>query len=95
MIELTEKEQERLDRILSCENLEKERKIAIPFLILAGCIIIFLPIIFIFSFDPGLAVVIAPLSIVSFLVGMTKLGYYKLFRLIHYQAAQIKKENEK
>jgi len=85
-IQLTEDELSRLERILACNDLSKQRKVALPFYIFGG-IILLVGISLIF-FHPHMSIVILPFAIVFHVAGMARSGYYKLFRIIHYQASQ-------
>lgn len=90
-IELSVPEEQRLHRVLACNNLEKQKRFA---LILIGAA----PITFLFAlalgYFHGTLVLMVPFGIVmaGFVgtIGTARLGYYKLFRLIHavYQAGE-------
>lgn len=88
-IQLSKSEANRLDRILSCSDLSKQRKIAVPFFILT--IITTVLTLVIAYFDLFKAVFLVPFTMVPFFIGMARVAYYKLFRLIHYQAIEIEK----
>ena len=85
-VELTQSEWERLQRILACENLGKQRNLAIGLFVSSGFFLIGLPFLFggeILDFIHAI-----PWAMMLFFIGMARLGYYKLFRLIHYLADQ-------
>ena len=90
-IEINEAEINRLERILKYGDLEKQKRIAHLFF---GAAIVFL-VLGIFEVGDNSTVRLIlrfSFSFVLFIMGMARLGYYKLFRLIHFQESQ--KDND-
>lgn len=86
-IELSENEQAGLERILSIQDLQREKRLAYPFWILAGLIFIVSQAALLWS--PLVCVALLPYSFAALMIGMGRYGYYKLFRLLHHQHAVI------
>ncbi len=85
-LELTQAELQRLQRILACANLRRQRDLAVLLFVLSGLTLIGVPILS--GLSPFGFLFGATLAMAAFFLGMARLGYYKLFRLIHHLAAQ-------
>ncbi len=81
-IELTQAELQRLQRILACGDLRKQRFMAVQLFVSSGFMLIGFPALF--GFDLSSLVLGAFAAMVMFFLGAARFGYYKLFRLIHY-----------
>ena len=86
-IQLSETEKSRLERILSLQDVERQKRIAYPFWALA--LIFFLVAQVALFMDILWFIIMLPLSLVPLMIGMALFGYYKLFRLLHHQNAVI------
>jgi len=86
-IQLSEVEVSRLERILSVEDLERQKRMAYPFWIVA--VVIFISAQIAVFLEPLLCIALLPLSFVAAMIGMARYGYYKLFRLLQYQNSVI------
>lgn len=84
--ELTQAELQRLQRILACANLRRQRDLAVLLFVLSGLTLIGVPILS--GFSPFGFLFGVTLAMAAFFLGTARLGYYKLFRLIHHLAAQ-------
>lgn len=82
-VQLSETEKSRLERILSVQNLERQKRIAYPFWTLA-LIVFFVSQVFLFI-DPIVGIALLSVSLAMLMVGFARFGYYKLFRLVHHQ----------
>ena len=90
-IELTESELQRMKRILAYQNLSNQRGLAIPFFVLAIGSLVITPIIA--GFDPKTLIVSWCFAMVAYFIGMARLGYYKLFRIIQYLGQSAENRN--
>jgi len=82
-VQLSEAEKSRLERILSVQNLERQKRIAYPLWAVA-LIIFFVSQVYLFA-DPMLGITLLPVSLALLMVGIARFGNYKLFRLLHHQ----------
>ena len=86
-IEIDEGEIKRLERILKYDDLEKQKRIAYLFFGSAIGVLVFGT--FKINDDSTVRTLLTfGFSFVLFIMGMARLGYYKLFRLIHFQESQ-------
>ncbi len=92
-VELTQAELQRLQRILACEDLTRQRNLAVPFFVFAGILLIGFPLLV--GLDPVKSLVALPFALAVLFVGMARLGHYKLFRMIHRLAAQCESQQER
>ena len=85
-IKIDDQEIRRLEKILACEDLEKQKRNAYIFFVAAIVVLIW----GIFKIEDSItkAVIHFVFSFALFTMGMARLGYYKLFRIIHFQESQ-------
>jgi len=86
-LHLSDVEKKRLQRILAIRDLESQKRIAYPFWGLAG--VIFLASQAALLWNPILCIALVPTAFAALMIGIARFGYYRLFRLIHYQNAVI------
>ena len=91
-VHLSQAELTRLQRILAIQDLEAQKRIAYPFWALAA--IGFLASQVAVFWEPLLCIAGLPLALAALMIGMARFGYYKLFRLIHYQNAMIEQRRQ-
>lgn len=84
-MEITPDERARLDRILSVRDLESQRKVSRWFWGLAAVLFVAGHAAILWDVVYFLALITAAFA--AFMIGCARRGYYKLFRLIHYQNA--------
>jgi hypothetical protein len=82
-LSITPDEQARLDRILAIADLEPQRRIAYPFWALSAVLFVTANVSLMWGFTNF--AIFAPFAFATFMIGMGRFGYYKLFRLLHYQ----------
>lgn len=82
-ITITPNEQSRLQRILSVSDLESQRRVAYWFWAMAA--VLFVAGLVGFLWHTMIFATLVPTSFVALMIGCTRHGYYKLFRLIQYQ----------
>jgi len=92
-VHLSETEKARLQRILTIEDLESQKRIAYPFWALAG--IMFLTSQVAFFWNPLVCITLLPTAFAAIMIGMARFGYYRLYRLIHHQNAVIDESGHK
>lgn len=86
-VHLSETEQASLHKILSIKDLEAQKRMAYPFWALAG--IVFLISQAAIFWDPMVCIALMPLAFAMLMVGMARFGYYRLYRIIHFQNTMI------
>lgn len=91
-LELSQAELQRLRRILACGDLRKQRFLAVQLLVSSGFMLIGFPLLF--AFSPSSLIIGAFVAMVLFSLGVARLGYYRLFRLIHYLGTQHELQEE-
>ncbi|TWT64782.1 hypothetical protein CA85_35670 [Allorhodopirellula solitaria] len=83
-ITLSDSELARLERILSVSDLEPQRRMAYPMFFLAAALAVG-GLAFITS-RPSWYFALLAFAFASVIMGFMRLGYYHLFRLLHYQS---------
>ncbi|QDT92188.1 hypothetical protein [Gimesia algae] len=84
-VQLSEPEKASLQRILSIDNLESQKRIAYPFWALAGFTFVISQVALLWN--PLFCITLLPIAFAMLMIGMARIGYYRLYRLIHYQNA--------
>ncbi|WP_299466324.1 hypothetical protein [uncultured Gimesia sp.] len=92
-VHLSETEKARLQRILTIEDLESQKRIAYPFWALAG--ITFLTSQLALFWNPLVCIAFLPIAFATLMIGMARFGYYRLYRLIHHLNAVIDESGHK
>ncbi len=85
-VELTESERANLDRILACEDLGRQRRLAYPMWAFAA-ILLLVGSVLLFS-GGKFGLVIIALAMILFLSGKMRYSYYRCFRFVHFLAGQ-------
>ncbi|KAA0142895.1 hypothetical protein FYZ48_00460 [Gimesia chilikensis] len=82
-VHLSETELVSLQKILAIEDLESQKRMAYPFWGLAG--ITFLISQVALFWDPLVCIALMPVAFAMLMLGMARLGYYRLYRMLHHQ----------
>jgi hypothetical protein len=88
-VQLTDSEKALLERILSVPDLVRQKRLAYPFWVLSAVFNIVSMLGWLMG-QPLLCIALLPMGFAAHMIGMARYGYYKLYRLLHYQNAIIK-----